>query len=84
MAEAPTPERFLDTLIRLEREVFHIEHAQPKAPRKACFYVGEPINLKDYLDDYQRDRSGTVDRLAIQLQQLMQANLDGINSQSLR
>lgn len=79
VAESPTPERFLDTLMRLEREVFHLEHAQPKAPRKAYFYIGDPINLKDYLADYQRDRSGTTDRLAEQLHQTMQSNLDQMN-----
>lgn len=76
VAESPTPERFLDTLTRLEREVFHLEHPQPKALRKACFYIGTPINLKDYLSDYRRDRSGTIDRLAEQLRQIMQANLE--------
>ncbi len=79
VAESPTPERFLDTLMRLEREVFHLEHAQPKAPRKAYFYIGDPINLKGYLADYQRDRSGTTDRLAEQLHQTMQSNLDQMN-----
>lgn len=79
VAELPTPERFLDTLMRLEREVFHLEHAQPKAPRKAYFYIGDPINLKGYLADYQRDRSGTTDRLAEQLHQTMQSNLDQMN-----
>lgn len=76
VAEAPTPERFLDTLMRLEREVFHLEQARPKAPRKACFYIGEPINLKNYLADYKTDRSKTVDQLASHLHQTMQANLD--------
>ena len=76
VAESPTPERFLDTLTRLEREVFHIEHAQPKAPRRACFYIGDPINLKDYLADYKCDRAGTVDLLAERLRSIMQANLD--------
>ena len=79
VAESPTPERFLDTLMRLEREVFHLEHAQPKAARKAYFYIGDPINLKGYLADYQRDRSGTTDRLAEQIHQTMQANLDQMN-----
>ncbi|MGC1308008.1 MAG: 1-acyl-sn-glycerol-3-phosphate acyltransferase [Phormidesmis sp.] len=79
VAESPTAERFLDTLIRLEREVFHLEHAQPKAPRKACFYVGKPVNLKDYLIDYQRDRSGTIESLAKSLHQTMQSNLDRMN-----
>ncbi|MEM9088517.1 MAG: 1-acyl-sn-glycerol-3-phosphate acyltransferase [Cyanobacteria bacterium P01_F01_bin.53] len=76
VAESPTPERFLDTLVRLEREVFHLEHPRPKAPRKACFYIGEPINLKSYLSDFQRDRSGTIDRLSEELRQIMQSNLD--------
>ncbi len=76
VAEAPTPERFLDTLTRLEREVFHLEHAQPKAPRKACFYIGDPINLKDYLEEYQRDRTATIDQLSDRLRNTMQRNLD--------
>ncbi len=76
VAESPTQERFLDTLTRLEREVFHLEHAPPKAPRRACFYIGEPINLKDYLADYQRDRASTIDHLAAQLHQTMQSNLN--------
>lgn len=80
VAESPTAERFLDTLIRLEREVFHLENAPRKAPRKACFYIGEPINLKDYLAEYKGDRSGTIDRLCDQLRQTMQQNL---NQQSL-
>ncbi len=83
VAELPTSERFLDTLTRLEREVFHLEHAQPKAPRKACFYVGEPINLKDYLADYQRDRSTTINQLSKQLRQNMQRNLNRINDQPI-
>ena len=73
VAEAPTPERFLDTLMRIEREVFHLVNAQPKAPRQACVEVCEPINLKDYLSDYRRERSSTVDRLASELHQIMQS-----------
>ncbi|MEO1790720.1 MAG: 1-acyl-sn-glycerol-3-phosphate acyltransferase [Cyanobacteria bacterium J06629_19] len=80
VAEAPTPERFLDTLTRLEREVFHLKDAQPKAPRKACFDVGDPIDLKTYLADYQRDRSGTIDRLSAELRQEMQARLDAMST----
>ncbi|MGB7085083.1 MAG: 1-acyl-sn-glycerol-3-phosphate acyltransferase [Phormidesmis sp.] len=81
VAESPTPERFLDTLTRLEREVFHLEHTQPKALRKACFYIGMPINLKDYLADYQCDRTNTIDDLAEHLRHIMQSNLDQMNEQ---
>lgn len=81
VAEAPTQERFLDTLIRLEREVFHIEHAQPKAPRIAHIRVSDPINLKDYLADYQRDRTGTIERLSQTLHHTMQSNLEDLSIQ---
>ena len=80
VAESPTDERFLDTLIRLEREVFHLENAPRKAPRKACFYVGDPINLKDYLADYKRDRTGTLDQLSDQLRHTMQQNLNKMSA----
>ncbi|MEL6470686.1 MAG: 1-acyl-sn-glycerol-3-phosphate acyltransferase [Cyanobacteria bacterium J06623_4] len=82
VAEAPTQERFLDTLTRIEREVFHLEHAQPKAPRKARFYIGAPINLKHYLAEYQDDRSGTVERLAVYLHDVMQANLEKLTERN--
>ncbi len=83
VAESPTPERFLDTLMRLEREVFHLEHAQPKAPRKAYFHISDLINLKDYLADYQRDRSGTIDQLSEHLRQTMQRDLNKMSSSTV-
>ena len=75
VAADPTPERFLDTLMRLEREVYQIEHIQPKAHRQAIFRVGEPINLKDYVQDFRRDKAGTVVRLTEQLRTAVQENL---------
>lgn len=75
VAENPTPERFLDTLMRLEREVYKIEHIKPKAHRQAIFNIGTPVNLKDYVEDYRKDKSATVERLTQQLQATTQANL---------
>jgi len=75
VAAAPTPERFLETLIRLEREVFGIDQPAPKGHRKVIIRIGEPMNLKDYFEDYQRDRSGTVNALVIQLQHTVQSHL---------
>lgn len=75
VAANPTPERFLDTLMRLEREVYQVEHIRPKAHRQAIFRIGEPINLKEYVADYRQDKVGTVDRLTEQLRQIVQENL---------
>ncbi len=77
VAADPTPERFLDTLMRLEREVYQVEHIQPKAHRQARFRVGEPINLREYVADFRRDKAGTVGRLTEQLRQAVQTNLGG-------
>ena len=74
--EKPTPERFLDTLTSLEREVFHIEHPSIKGRRKAFVSLGEPINLKDYFSAYQEDKTATVESLAAQIQQTVQQNVD--------
>ena len=83
VAQSPTQERFLDTLIRLEREVFHLEQAQPKAARTAYFYIGDPINLKDYLAAYRSDRTGTLEQISQQLYQTMQSNLDKLGGTPL-
>jgi hypothetical protein len=79
VAANPTPERFLDTLIRFEREVFGIDQPPPKGYRKAALRVGTPANLKDHFADYQTKRVSTVETLNTQIQQTVQANLDLLN-----
>jgi len=76
VAAKPTPERFLDTLIRLEREVFGIDQPAPKGHRQAFLRIGEPLNLKDHYAAYRADRAQTVNQLTRQLQQTVQHNLD--------
>lgn len=76
VAEAPTPERFLDTLIRLERQVFDMNYPPSKGHRDVWIHVGDGISLKDHLQDYRRDRAGTVDMLTSHLQTTVQKNLN--------
>jgi hypothetical protein len=80
VAADPTPERFLDTLIRLEREAFDVDQPRPKGFRRATVRVGEVLNLKDFLADYQRERSVAVIQLTATLQQLVQARLTDAGS----
>jgi hypothetical protein len=79
VASDPTPERFLDTLTRLERAVFEIDQPLPKGFRNVIIRVGDPVNLKDYFAAYQSDRSSTVTTLTRQLQHAVQTNLDHLN-----
>lgn len=83
VAADPTPERFLDTLTRLEREVFSIDKPPPKAHRIAVIQIGEPVNLKEYFENYQQDRSGTINVVVQQIQQTVQQNLDLLNQDLL-
>jgi len=76
VAAAPTAERFLDTLTRLEREVFNIDKPEPKGDRLAYIKLGDPVNLADYYEAYRGDRTATVEELTAQMQQIVQANLD--------
>jgi 1-acyl-sn-glycerol-3-phosphate acyltransferase len=76
VAENPTKERFIDTLTRLEREVFNIDRPSPKGLRKILIKIGSPINLKDNFADFQRDRRGTVSKITLQAQQTVQENLE--------
>ena len=81
VAENPTQERFLDTLTRLEREVFDIDKPPIKGYRQARVKIGEPLNLKDVFADYQRERAYTVNALMLKIQQAVQKNLDLMNQE---
>ncbi|WP_036477954.1 1-acyl-sn-glycerol-3-phosphate acyltransferase [Myxosarcina sp. GI1] len=75
VAEYPTAERFLDTLARLEREVYQINYPPVKGHRKACINIGSPVNLKDYFTQYRENREAVVQKLNQQLQETVQKNL---------
>lgn len=79
VAENPTPERFFDTLTRLEREVFEIDKPKPKGFRQAIIKIGEPVNLKNFFVSYQQERIKTINEVVLQIQQQVQKNLDLLN-----
>ncbi|GAB4371753.1 MAG: hypothetical protein Kow00121_13560 [Elainellaceae cyanobacterium] len=79
VAEKPTPERFLDTLIRLEREVFNIDQPPPKGFRRAQLQLGKPVNLKDHFDAYRHDRAASVSQLVSEFHHTVQTRLDQLN-----
>ncbi|WP_083891125.1 1-acyl-sn-glycerol-3-phosphate acyltransferase [[Leptolyngbya] sp. PCC 7376] len=71
----PTTERFIDTLTRLEREVFKVEIPQPKGLHEGWLKIGDPINLQDYADQYKGDRQDTIAQLTEKMQFQVQNNL---------
>lgn len=83
VAENPTQERFLDTLIRLERDVFRIDQPRPKGFRDAWVRVGEPLDLRMLVERYQGDRGGTIEAVTQQLHRAVQDQLDQLNRSTL-
>jgi len=75
IAENPTQERFLDMLIKMEREVFRVESPSAKAMRVAQVKIGDIINLKDYLEDYIQNKDATIADLTQRVQYTVQANV---------
>ena len=54
VAEEQSPERFLEVIIRLEREVFGT--SKMRGPRVASVRVGEPKNLREYYATYKAEK----------------------------
>lgn len=79
VASDPTPERFLDTLIRLERAIYGVDQPPPKGDRTAMIHIGEPIALHDWLPAYQDDRATTTEQLTAILHKAVQSGLDQMN-----
>ena len=76
IAAKPTPERFFATIDRLEKEVFRCDRPKFKGRRKAVVKIGTIINLREYWQDYQRDRQSIIAKLTDLVQQEVAANLD--------
>jgi len=79
VASDPTPERFLDTLTRLERALFGVDQPLPKGDRLVWLQIGEPVNLHDWGEAYQEARDRTTTHLTELMRQRVQDGLDEIN-----
>ena len=77
VAEEPSPERFLEVIIRLEREVFGT--AKMRGPRVATLRVGEPKNLRDCYDTYKAEKRETVEQITLELETAVQALVTSVS-----
>lgn len=78
VTELPTPERFLDVLIRFEREIYQIEQPKYKGIREAWLQIGQPLNLKDYFEAYQENKTQTIEMITEEMRDRVQQNLDSL------
>ncbi|MBY0552508.1 MAG: 1-acyl-sn-glycerol-3-phosphate acyltransferase [Candidatus Obscuribacterales bacterium] len=52
----PSQERLAETVLNLEREVFQIHRPHQLARREVLVRIAEPIDLKPFMGEYQKDR----------------------------
>lgn len=73
LLENQTPERFIDAIRRLEREVY----GKPKLTyrRVAHVKVGDPINLQEKFPEYEQDKKGYAKSMANALEENMRLML---------
>ena len=77
VAEEQSPERFLEVIIRLEREVFGT--SKMRGPRVASVRAGEPINLRECYDTYKAEKRETVERITLELETVVQTLVKGVS-----
>ena len=77
VAEEHSPERYLEVIFRLEKEVFGT--AKMRGPRVASIHAGEPKNLLDHYDTYKTQKRETVEQITIELETEIQNLIIGLS-----
>lgn len=70
VAEEPSPERFLEVISRLEKEVFGT--SKMRGPRVAAIRAGEPKNLAACYETYSTEKKETVEKITLELETAVQ------------
>jgi 1-acyl-sn-glycerol-3-phosphate acyltransferase len=73
--ENPTLERFAEIMTKFEQDALGVTYPAPRGPRRAIVKVGEPIDVRSYLQPggrRSRDATGTLtEELETRIQSLM-------------
>ena len=80
VGENRSPERFLEVITRLEREVFG--DSKPRGPRIAYMRFGAPKNLLDRYETYRQDKKQTVQDITLELETEVQALISDMSDSS--
>ena len=80
VGENRSPERFLEVITRLEREVFG--NSKPRGPRIAYMRFGAPKNLLDRYETYRQDKKQTVQDITLELETEVQALISDMSDSS--
>ena len=79
VGETQSPERFLEVIPRIEREVFG--DSRPRGPRIALMRLGTPKNLLDHYETYKQDKKQTVQDITLELETEVQTLISDMSHQ---
>ena len=79
VGETRSPERFLEVITRIEREVFG--DSKPRGPRIALMRFGTPKNLRDRYETYKQNKKQTVQDITLELETEVQALISDMSAQ---
>ena len=82
VGETQSPERFLEVITRIEREVFG--DSKPRGPRRAFLRFGTPKNLLDYYETYKQNKKQTVQDITLELETEVQALISDMSHQPIQ
>ena len=82
VGETQSPERFLEVITRLEREVFGT--AKPRGPRIVLMRFGTPKNLLDRYDTYKKEKKQTVEAITLELETEVQTLITDMSHQPIQ
>jgi 1-acyl-sn-glycerol-3-phosphate acyltransferase len=75
----PSEERLAETIMKLEREVFHIgKPPHPLGNRNVFVRIGHPINLGRYFESYQKNPSAVSHQITEELRDNIQSMIKNI------
>ncbi|MCE2402986.1 1-acyl-sn-glycerol-3-phosphate acyltransferase [Candidatus Poribacteria bacterium] len=77
VAEENSPERYLEVIFRLEKEVFGT--AKMRGPRVASIRAGKPKNLLEHYDTYKSQKKETVEQITTELEIEVQNLVNGLS-----
>ena len=80
VGETQSPERFLEVITRIEREVFG--DSKPRGPRIASMRFGTPKNLLDRYETYKQDKKQTVQDITLELETEVQTLISDMSHQT--
>lgn len=80
----PSEDRMAEMLLKLERELYRVKRPRQLAKREVYVRVAEPIDLGQFLPEYQANPHGLRHKLAEQLRDTIQAliNKDTVDGKS--